>query len=93
LEYEPWNQVEVPSIREGWAVMELKAQGEFQLVVGVVSDSAALDAATDHGFDFTLLHDVLCRVLTHEAGLRFRESLPSRLQSKGLGKGTWHATG
>jgi transposase len=47
---------------------------------------------TDPGFDFSLLHDFRCRVLTHEAGQRSLESLPSRLQRAGLGESAWHAT-
>jgi transposase len=46
----------------------------------------------DSGFDFTLLHDFRCRVLTHEAGQRFLESLPGRLQSAGVDQGAGHAT-
>jgi transposase len=34
---------------------------------------------TDPGFNFTLLHDFRGRLLTHQAGQRFLESLPGRL--------------
>jgi transposase len=47
---------------------------------------------TDPGFDFTLLHDFRCRLLAHEAGQRFLESLPRGLQRAGVAQGTGHAT-
>jgi transposase len=47
---------------------------------------------TAPGFDFTLLHDFRQRVLAHEAGQRFLESLPGGLQSAGVGEGARHAT-
>jgi transposase len=45
----------------------------------------------DPGFDFTLLHDFRGRLLAHEAGQRFLESFPGRLQSTGVAQGTGHA--
>ncbi len=47
---------------------------------------------TDPGFDFTLLHDFRCRVLTHEAGQQFLDTLSGHLQSAGLGEGAWDPT-
>jgi transposase len=47
---------------------------------------------TDSGFDFTLLHDFRCRVLAYDAGQRFLESLPGRLQRAGVDQDTGHAT-
>jgi transposase len=46
---------------------------------------------TDPGFDFTLLHDFRQRVLAHEAGQRFPESLPGHRQRAGVAQGTGHA--
>src|SRR5919109_187398 len=47
---------------------------------------------TDPGFDFTLLHDFRLRLLAHEAGQRFLESLSGRLQGPELDQGAGHAT-
>jgi transposase len=38
---------------------------------------------TDPGFDFTLLHDFRCRVLTHEAGQRFLDTLLAACKARG----------
>ena len=46
---------------------------------------------SDPGFDFTLVHDFRQRLLAHEVGQRFRESLPGRRQSPRLDQGAGHA--
>src|SRR5215475_10351772 len=38
---------------------------------------------TDPGFDFTLLHDFRCRVLTHEAGQRFLDTFLAACKARG----------
>ena len=38
---------------------------------------------TDAGFDFTLLHDFRCRVLTHEAGQRFLDTFLAACKGRG----------
>jgi transposase len=38
---------------------------------------------TDPGFDFTLLHDFRCRVLTHEAGQRFLDTFLAACRARG----------
>ena len=38
---------------------------------------------TDPGFDFTLLHDFRCRVLTHEAGQRFLDAFLAACKARG----------
>jgi hypothetical protein len=39
---------------------------------------------TDLGFDFTLLHDFRCRVLTHEAGQRFLDTFLVACKARGI---------
>jgi hypothetical protein len=39
---------------------------------------------TDPGFDFTLLHDFRCRVLTHEAGQRFLDTFLAACKARGI---------
>jgi transposase len=46
----------------------------------------------DPGFDFTLLHDVRERLVAHEAGQRFLESLPDDLQRAWVAQSPRHAT-
>jgi transposase len=38
---------------------------------------------TDPGFDFTLLHDFRCRLLTHEAGQRFLDAFLAACKARG----------
>ena len=38
---------------------------------------------TDPGFDFTLLHDCRCRLLTHEAGQRFLDTFLAACKGRG----------
>jgi transposase len=38
---------------------------------------------TDPGFDFTLLHDFRCRLLTHEAGQRFLDTFLASCKARG----------
>jgi transposase len=38
---------------------------------------------TDPGFDFTLLHDFRCRLLTHEAGQRFLDAFLAACNARG----------
>jgi transposase len=38
---------------------------------------------TDPGFDFTLLHDFRCRLLTHEAGQRFLDTFLAACKARG----------
>jgi transposase len=38
---------------------------------------------TDSGFDFTLLHDFRCRLLTHEAGQRFLDTFLAARKARG----------